>query len=117
MAQFSGRRGVWNPTGSNRTGHALPVAVGGKKRLADAGTGNVVGKDAVHYPVDVLIGVPAVNPFLVVGGGTGNGKVIALVPVPFRVDAVQRKGHDSQHVGINGGFRPGGIDFGGKPHF
>ena len=87
------------------------VTIAGQDGLAHAGPGEVIGKDGIHKVADVFIDISAVNPFLIKGSGGGNGKIISLVPVPFRINAVEGKGHNSQYVRINGGFRPGGIDF------
>ena len=40
-----------------------------------------------------------------------------LVPVPLRIHSVQSKGLDSENIGVNGAFRPGGIDFTGSHIF
>ena len=40
-------------------------------------------------------------------------KVIALIAIPFRVHAVQGKGHDRKHICTDGILRPGGIDLTG----
>ena len=49
--------------------------------------------------------------------GGSNGKIIALIPIPLRIYAVQRKGLDCQDIGVNGGFRPGGVNFAGSDVF
>ena len=50
---------------------------------------------------------------MVKGRGGGDGEIIALVPVPFRVHPVQGEGHNGQHVGPDGVGGPGGVDFAG----
>lgn len=69
------------PLAQSVAGHVPAVAVGGKNGLAHTGTGEKIGENGVHQSVDIGIDVPAVDPFLVVGGGGGDGKVVALVPV------------------------------------
>ena len=68
--------------------HAFAVTVGGKNGLAHAGTGEKVGKYGVHEIVDVAVNVPPVHVFLIIGGRGRDRKVVALIPVPFRVDPV-----------------------------
>ena len=69
-------------------GHTFAVAVGGEDGLAHTGTGEEVGEYGVHEIVDVTVNIPPVHIFLVIGGRGRDRKVIALVPVPFRVDPV-----------------------------
>lgn len=54
---------------------------------------------------------------MVEGGGGDDGEGIALIPVPFRIHAVQGKGHDRQYVGCDRGAGPGGIDLAGSHIF
>ena len=89
-----------SPLAQPRAGDSLPVAVGGENGLAHAGSGEVVGKYSVHQIVDIPENISAVHPFLVIGRGGGDSEVIALIPVPLRIDPVQRKGHDGQNIGI-----------------
>ena len=50
---------------------------------------------------------------MVVGGGGGNGKVVALATVPLRVNPVQGNRLDCQYIGDDRFRRPGGIDLAG----
>ena len=97
-----------------QTGAADPpaIAVAGEDRLAHAGAGEIIGEDGIHQDADVFKDIPSVDPFLVIGRGGGDGKIVALAPVPFRIDPVQREGHDGKDVGVDGVLRPGGVDFG-----
>ena len=61
--------------------YPLAVAVLCEDRLADIGAGEIVGKNLIHNPADIRIDIPARNPFLIIGGDGGDGKVIATVPV------------------------------------
>lgn len=92
-----------------------------RSRKLKIGAGHQGGKDnrknSVYQIINIFKNVPAVNPFLVIGGGRGDGKVVALVPVPLRIHSVQSKGLDSENIGVNGAFRPGGIDFTGSHIF
>lgn len=62
-------------------GHSLPIAVGGKNWLLYTGAGEVVVKDGIYQIIDVFKDIASVNPLLVIGGGGGNGKVVALISV------------------------------------
>lgn len=64
------------------TGDSLAVAVGGENGLPHPGPGQVVGKYAVHQKVNILVSVASVHPFLVISGGGGDGKIVALVSIP-----------------------------------
>ena len=44
----------------------------------------------------------------------GDGKVIAFVPVPFRVDTIQHKRHNRQYIGADRRIGPGGVDLTGR---
>ena len=65
----------------------------------------------MQHSINIFVDVSAVHPFLVVGGRRCNGKIIALVPIPFRINPVQCERHNGKNVGINTAFRPSGIDF------
>ena len=71
--------------GESVAGDAVPVAVGGKDRLAHARARQVIREDGVHDAADIFVYVPAADPFLVVGGGGSDGEVVALVAIPFRI--------------------------------
>ena len=92
-------------------GGSFSVAIGSKYGLTYARLGNIIRKDVVHDPTDVLENVSPVHPFLVVSRRRGDGKVISLGSIPFRIDAIERKGLNCQHVRKNGSLRPGGVDF------
>lgn len=70
------------PLAQAGTGNSLAVAVRGKNGLPYPGPGQVVGKYAVHQKVDILVSVASVHPFLVISGGGGDGKIVALVSIP-----------------------------------
>lgn len=59
----------------------MTVAVGSEDRLSDAGTRQEVRENRINDSVNIFIDVSSVNPFLVVSGGGGNRKIIALIPV------------------------------------
>ena len=44
--------------------------------------------DVIDTAVNVFIGVTPVNPFLIVSSGTGDGKIIALIPIKLCVNTV-----------------------------
>ena len=50
---------------------------------------------------------------MVKGSGGSNGEIVSTGSVPFCVNPVQGEGQNSQNVGVNGCFRPGGVDFAG----
>ena len=66
-----------------RTLHPLSVAVLSQNGLLDIGAGEVVVENFIHHHGDGLVEIAAVNPFVVEGGGGGDGKIIALSPIPF----------------------------------
>ena len=63
-------------------GHCTPlsVAVLSQNGLLDIGAGEVVVENFIHHHGDGLVEIAAVNPFVVEGGGGGDGKIIALSP-------------------------------------
>ena len=63
------------------TGNPFPIAIGSKNRLSDARTGKVVGKDRIDQNINIFEDISSIDPFLVIGGGRGNGKIVALIPV------------------------------------
>lgn len=65
-----------------RTGNLSAVTVLCKERLCDIWPGYEVRKDGVYCPRNTFKNVPPGNPFLVIGGGAGDGKVIAFVSIP-----------------------------------
>ncbi len=69
------------PLAETVAGYVPAVAVGGEDGLAHAGTGKIVGKDGIHQTIHVCVDVPSPDPLLVIGGGGGNGEVIALIPI------------------------------------
>ena len=89
------------------------VAVLGQDGLAHIGAGEIVREEFIHDRGDRIVDVPLRDPLVVKGGGGCDGKVVALVPVPFRVDPVQGEGHDGQHIGPDGVLGPGGVDLAG----
>ena len=69
------------PLAEALTLYTLAVAVGGEDGLQHPGPGQVVGKDFIHQIVNVFKDISPIDPFLIVGGGGRNGKVIALISV------------------------------------
>lgn len=98
-----------------RSGHPagalsmLSVAVLGQDGLLYIRARKVIVEDFIHCDGDALENVALKNPFVVVGGGRGDGEIVTLVAVPFGVNAVQREGQDGQHIGGDGGLGPGGV--------
>ena len=70
------------PLGETVAGCADTVTIRRKNRLTHAGAGQEVVKNTVYNKINIGIDISAVNPFLVIGGGGGNGEVVALVSVP-----------------------------------
>ena len=101
------------PLTESVTGHPFAVTVGGKDGLSDTGAGEIVGENSVHKVINIFVDVSSVHPFLVVGGGRGDGEIVPLSPVPLGVDPVEGKGHDGQKIGVNGVLRPGGVNLAG----
>jgi hypothetical protein len=94
-------------------GYLFAVAVLGEKRLRHIWLGNIIGKYRIYCLGNACVNISPRHIFLVVGGGTGDGKLISSVAVPFRVDAVQGDGLDGKDIGKQGCLRPCGIDFTG----
>lgn len=87
------------------------VAVLGQDGLFHRRAGKVLMEDLIHYLGDAVKNVPVGDPLVVIGSGSSNGKIITFVAVPLRVDPVQGKRLDRQHIGLNGCSGPGGIYF------
>ena len=85
-----------------RTRHLSPIAVLGQDRLLHLRPGQIIVKNIIHHNRNGFIDVAAIDPFMVIGSGRGNGKIVSLVPVPFRVYTIQGKGHNGQHIGCYG---------------
>ena len=96
-----------------RTGHPPAVTVLGQNRLFHTGPCQILVKDFIYDPRNAVENIPPVNPFMVIGGGRSDGKIIAFVAVPFCIHTVQCERHDGENICGNGAFRPGGIDFAG----
>ena len=94
-----------------RTADPFPIAVLSQDRLPHFRPGQIIVENFIHHQADTLEKIPAVDPLVVKGGGGSNGKIIALVPIKFGVNPVHGKGQDGQHIGDDGGLRPGGINF------
>ena len=95
------------------TGDPFSITVGSKDRLTYSRSGQIIGENIVYQHIDILENISSMNPFLVIGGGRGDGEIISLVSVPLRIDPIQRKGHDNENIGVYGGFRPCGVDLTG----
>lgn len=65
-----------------RAGDSFAVTVLGKNRLLHIRPGQVAAENLIYDQTDTFKYIPAVDPFLVVGRGGGNGKFVAAVPVP-----------------------------------
>ena len=89
------------------------VAELGSQRLHGALTPDVAAQHLVHQLGDVFKVAPAADKGLIPGGGVGDVEVIAPAGVVLSVDSVEGVGHDSQNVGPQSAFVPGGVDFAG----
>ena len=91
--------------------YLFAVTVLGKDWLTYIWSGKIILKQFIYNAVNAGKDIPAIDPFVIIGSGGSNRKVITFVPVPFRINPVQSKRHDSQNICPDGVVGPGGIDF------
>lgn len=97
-----------------RAAYPLPVTVLGQNRLPHIRPGQIVRQHLIHDLGNILKDRAPVGPFLIIGRGGSDRKVISAISVPLRVNPVQGKGHDRQYIGPDRGVGPGGVNFTGR---
>ena len=78
-----------------------------------SGAAQIIIKEFIHQPCDVIKIASSVDKILVKGGGIGNIKIIAAAAVEFRVHTVQGERCDRQNICPQGAFVPCGVNFTG----
>lgn len=89
------------------------VAELGGQRLDKSLAADVVIKNLVYDLTDILENVAAPDKLLIVSSGRCDLKVITPTGIELRIDPVEGERDNGQHVGLNGGGLPGGIDLTG----
>ena len=89
-----------------RTGDGRAVAVLREQRLDGIAAGEVSADHIVYDGGDVLENIAPRHERLVVAGGIGDIKIVALRAVPFGEHTVEHIGHLCVHVGADGLFGP-----------
>lgn len=78
-----------------RTLYLSAVTILCKNWLFYVWSGKIVGKKLIYNEGNGVINITVVNPFVVESGRGSNGKIVSLISVPFCVNTVQCKRHDS----------------------
>ena len=65
-----------------------PITIRSKDGLLYPRPGEIIIKNRIYQNRNIFVDIPALNPFLVISGGAGNGKVFSFIPIPLRKNPI-----------------------------